>query len=85
MCTKVVAQETNVKKETTPKKSENLFKTYYDKTTFKIKDEKGKIASEKKYNELTPIEKKSYTFYPIKAKRIAYKRGTYGNLKQRSS
>ncbi|TDE31257.1 regulatory sensor-transducer, BlaR1/MecR1 family protein [Flavobacterium ranwuense] len=59
LCTKVVAQETNVKKETTPKKSENLFKTYYDKTTFKIKDEKGKIASEKKYNELTPIEKRA--------------------------
>lgn len=59
LCTKVVAQETNVKKETTPKKTENLFKTYYDKTTFKIKDEKGKIASEKKYNELTPIEKKA--------------------------
>ena len=59
LCTKVVAQETNVKKEITPKKSDNLFKAYYDKTTFKIKDEKGKIASEKKYNELTPIEKKA--------------------------
>ena len=59
LCTKVVAQETNVKKETTPKKSENIFKTYYDKTTFKIKDEKGKIASEKKYNELTPVEKRA--------------------------
>ena len=59
LCTKVVAQETNVKKETTPKKSENLFKTYYDKTTFKIKDEKGKLAAEKKYNELTPVEKRA--------------------------
>lgn len=59
LCTKVVAQETNVKKETTPKKSENLIKTYYDKTTFKIKDEKGKVASEKKYNELTPVEKRA--------------------------
>jgi hypothetical protein len=59
LCTKVVAQETNVKKETTPTKSGNLLKTYYDKTTFKIKDEKGKVASEKKYNELTPIEKKA--------------------------
>jgi hypothetical protein len=57
LCTKVVAQETNVKKDSTTKKSENLFKTYYDKTTFKIKDEKGKIASEKKYNDLTPAEK----------------------------
>ncbi|MDI6047211.1 M56 family metallopeptidase [Flavobacterium yafengii] len=59
LCIKVVAQETNVKKETTPKKSENLIKTYYDKTTFKIKDEKGKVASEKKYNELTPVEKRA--------------------------
>ncbi|SDG95129.1 Signal transducer regulating beta-lactamase production, contains metallopeptidase domain [Flavobacterium omnivorum] len=59
LCTKVVAQETNVKKETTPAKPGNLFKTYYDKTTFKIKDEKGKIASEKKYNELTPVEKRA--------------------------
>jgi hypothetical protein len=59
LCTKVVAQETNVKRETTPKKSENLFKMYYDKTTFKIKDEKGKITSEKKYNELTTVEKRA--------------------------
>ena len=59
LCTKVVAQETNVKKETTPAKPGNLIKTYYDKTTFKIKDEKGKIASEKKYNELTPVEKRA--------------------------
>jgi hypothetical protein len=59
LCTKVVSQETNVKKATTPKKSENLIKTYYDKTTFKIKDEKGKVASEKKYNELTPVEKRA--------------------------
>lgn len=57
LCTKVVAQETNVKEETTPAKPGNLFKTYYDKTTFEIKDEKGKVASEKKYNELTLLEK----------------------------
>lgn len=59
LCTKIVAQETNVKKETTPAKPGNLIKTYYDKTTFKIKDEKGKVASEKKYNELTPVEKRA--------------------------
>ena len=59
LCTKVVAQETNVKKETTPAKPGNLIKTYYDKTTFKIKDEKGKVASEKKYNELTLVEKRA--------------------------
>jgi len=70
LCTKVVAQETNVKKETTPKKSENLFKTYYDKTTFKIKDEKGKIASEKKYNELTPIEKRAIPSILSKQKKL---------------
>ena len=70
LCTKVVAQETNVKKEITPKKSENLFKTYYDKTTFKIKDEKGKIASEKKYNELTPIEKRAIPSILFKQKEL---------------
>jgi hypothetical protein len=70
LCTKIAAQETNVKKETTPKKSENLFKTYYDKTTFKIKDEKGKIASEKKYNELTPIEKRAIPSILSKQKKL---------------
>jgi hypothetical protein len=70
LCTKVVAQETNVKKETTSKKSENLFKKYYDKTTFKIKDEKGKIASEKNYNELTPIEKKAIPSILSKQKKL---------------
>jgi beta-lactamase regulating signal transducer with metallopeptidase domain len=70
LCTKVVAQETNVKKETTSKKSENLFKRYYDKTTFKIKDEKGKIASEKNYNELTPIEKKAIPSILSKQKKL---------------
>ncbi|RTY77725.1 regulatory sensor-transducer, BlaR1/MecR1 family protein [Flavobacterium sp. LS1P28] len=70
LCTKVVAQETNVKKETTPVKPGNLFKTYYDKTTFKIKDEKGKITSEKKYNELTPIEKRSIPSILSKQKKL---------------
>lgn len=70
LCTKVVAQETNVKKETTPVKPGNLIKTYYDKTTFKIKDEKGKIASEKKYNELTPIEKRAIPSILSKQKKL---------------
>ncbi|RTY70651.1 energy transducer TonB [Flavobacterium sp. LB2P53] len=70
LCTKVVAQETNVKKETTPVKPGNLFKTYYDKTTFKIKDEKGKITSEKKYNELTPIEKRAIPSILSKQKKL---------------
>ena len=70
LCTKVVAQETNVKKETTPKKSGNLLKTYYDKTTFKIKDEKGKVASEKKYNELTAVEKRAIPYILSKQKEL---------------
>lgn len=57
LCTKTVAQVTTEKQPATKKL--NSFKTYYDKTTFKIKDEKGNITTEKKYNELTPIEKKS--------------------------
>ena len=36
-----------------------MFQNYYKKTTFKVKDEKGKIAAEKKYNDLTPAEKKA--------------------------
>jgi beta-lactamase regulating signal transducer with metallopeptidase domain len=59
LCMKVVAQEATTKIPTAPKKAESLFKTYYDKTTFKMKDEKGNIASKKKYNELTPIEKRA--------------------------
>ncbi|RTY99974.1 regulatory sensor-transducer, BlaR1/MecR1 family protein [Flavobacterium sp. RSP49] len=70
LCTKVVAQETNVKKETTPVKPGNLFKTYYDKTTFKIKDEKGKITSEKKHNELTPLEKRAIPSILSKQKKL---------------
>jgi hypothetical protein len=70
LCTKVVAQETNVKKETTAVKPRNLFKTYYDKTTFKIKDKKGKIASEKKYNELTPLEKRAIPSILSKQKKL---------------
>ncbi|WP_413999973.1 M56 family metallopeptidase [Flavobacterium sp. W1B] len=57
LCTKVVAQETNKKQQTTSKKSESLFKNYYDKTTFKIKDENGKTVANKKYKDLTPKEK----------------------------
>ena len=70
LCTKVVAQETNVKKEITPAKPGNLIKTYYDKTTFKIKDEKGKVTSEKKYNELTPLEKRAIPSILAKKKEL---------------
>ncbi|MBK0370693.1 M56 family metallopeptidase [Flavobacterium agrisoli] len=51
LCTKTVAQESTK----TTKKS-GLYNTYYSNTTFKIKDEKGKVVAEKKYNELTPAE-----------------------------
>ena len=59
LCTKVVAQQTATKQNAQTNKSAGLFTTYYDKTTFKVKDEKGKIAAEKKYNDLTPAEKKA--------------------------
>lgn len=61
LCTKTVAQEVKAKtasgKETTKKAS--LFATYYDNTTFKIKDDKGVVVVEKKYNDLTLAEKKA--------------------------
>lgn len=57
LCVKTVAQTTTVKESTV--KKEKLITTYYDKTTFKIKDEKGNVAAEKKYDELTPVEKKA--------------------------
>jgi hypothetical protein len=33
-------------------------KNYYDKTTFKVKDENGKVIADKKYADLTVKEKK---------------------------
>ncbi len=59
LCAKVVAQQTPTKQNAQTNKSEGLFQNYYKKTTFKVKDEKGKIAAEKKYNDLTPAEKKA--------------------------
>jgi ribosomal protein S11 len=32
-------------------------KNYYDKTTFKVKDENGKVIADKKYADLTVKEK----------------------------
>lgn len=55
LCTKVVAQET------TQKEGKNIYVTgeaYYKKTTFKIKDEKGKVVAKKKYSDLTAKQKK---------------------------
>jgi hypothetical protein len=57
LCTKTVAQATPEKESTTNKPKPTA--GYYDKTTFKIKDEKGNITVEKKYAELTPAEKKT--------------------------
>ena len=57
LCTKTVAQEVKANNETAPKKSS--YATYYDKTTFKIKNDKGVVVTEKKYKELTPAEKKA--------------------------
>ncbi|MGZ9674799.1 M56 family metallopeptidase [Flavobacterium sp. GNP001] len=59
LCTKVVAQQTATKQNAQTNKSAGLFQNYYKKTTFKVKDEKGKIATEKKYDDLTPAEKKA--------------------------
>lgn len=57
LCTKTVAQVTPEKESTTKKPKPTT--GYYDKTTFKIKDKKGNITGEKKYEELTPVEKKT--------------------------
>ncbi|MEZ7500198.1 M56 family metallopeptidase [Flavobacterium sp. Arc3] len=57
LCTKVVAQESNKKEESTATNKSTLFKNYYDKTTFKVKDENGKVVADKKYADLTTKEK----------------------------
>jgi beta-lactamase regulating signal transducer with metallopeptidase domain len=78
LCTKVVAQET------TQKEGKNIYVTgeaYYNKTTFKIKDEKGKVVAQKKYSDLTEKQKKlapplvirSYNDKPLSEKEIIKK------------
>jgi beta-lactamase regulating signal transducer with metallopeptidase domain len=57
LCTKVVAQESDKKEESTSENKSTLFKNYYDKTTFKVKDENGKVVADKKYSDLTTKEK----------------------------
>lgn len=55
LCTKVVAQET------TQKEGKNIYvngEVFYKKTTFNIKDDKGKIVAKKKYADLTAKQKK---------------------------
>lgn len=59
ICTKTIAQEINKKQTATSEKSNGIFNKYYEKTTFKIKDKNGNIVTEKKYNDLTPIEAKA--------------------------
>jgi hypothetical protein len=72
ICNKVSLKETKVKKKL-PYEIRNLLKTYYDKTTFKIKDEKDRLPV-KKYNEQQTAEKRLH-LHPIQQKkRIAYKR-----------
>ncbi|KUJ63241.1 regulatory sensor-transducer, BlaR1/MecR1 family protein [Flavobacteriaceae bacterium CRH] len=60
LCTKTVAQETKSKttSENEIAKKPTRTESYYDKTTFKIKDDKGVVVTEKKFKELTPAEKK---------------------------
>ncbi|MEC5164928.1 hypothetical protein RCH18_000651 [Flavobacterium sp. PL11] len=70
ICTKVVAQETTKKQASTAKKSEGIFNKYYEKTTFKIKDESGKIVKDKKYDELTVLEQRAVPSIISKNKRL---------------
>lgn len=53
LCTKVVAQESH-----NIYISKSALDKYYKKTTFKIKDENGKVIAKKKYSDLSPKEKK---------------------------
>ncbi|KIO53865.1 M56 family metallopeptidase [Flavobacterium hibernum] len=61
LCTKTVAQEVQTKTAGSKEavKKDSKIGSYYDKTTFKIKDEKGKVVTEKKYKDLTAAEQKA--------------------------
>ncbi len=78
LCTKTVAQETS------KKDGKNIYvngEAFYKKTTFKIKDEKGKVVAKKKYSDLTAKQKKlapplvirSYNDKPLSEKEITKK------------
>jgi len=78
LCTKVVAQDNS------QKEGKNIYVTgeaYYKKTTFKIKDEQGKVVAKKKYSDLTAKQKKlapplvirSYNDKPLSEKEIIKK------------
>lgn len=62
LCTKTVAQE-NIKKA--DKKIYVNGEAFYKKTTFEIKNEKGKIIAKKKYSDLTAKQKKLVPPYII--------------------
>ncbi len=70
LCTKVVAQQTATQHNAQPNKVGSLFITYYNKTTFKVKDENGKFTAEKKYNDLTPAEKRAIPSILSKEERL---------------
>jgi hypothetical protein len=72
---KSLHKRTKVKKKL-PYEIRNLLKTYYDKTTFKIKDEKDRLPV-KKYNEQQPPRKGAYLL-SHQNKELPYKRGTSG-------
>ncbi|MBP2283402.1 hypothetical protein H4V97_001720 [Flavobacterium sp. CG_23.5] len=59
LCTKVVAQEKKVVKAEQTKTQLTGMEKYFENTIFKIKDKNGTIVSEKKFNELTNLEKKN--------------------------
>jgi hypothetical protein len=59
VCVKTVAQEQKVVKTVQTKNQLTGMEKYFENTIFKIKDEKGTIVAEKKFNELSDQEKKN--------------------------
>jgi hypothetical protein len=59
VCVKTVAQEQKVVKAEQTKNQLTGLEKYFENTIFKIKDEKGNIISEKKFNELNDQEKRN--------------------------
>jgi beta-lactamase regulating signal transducer with metallopeptidase domain len=59
VCVKTVAQEQKVVKAEQTKNQLTGMEKYFENTIFKIKDEKGTIVAEKKFNELSDQEKRN--------------------------
>jgi hypothetical protein len=59
VCVKTVAQEQKVVKTVQTKNQLTGMEKYFENTIFKIKDEKGTIVAEKKFNELSDQEKRN--------------------------